>query len=484
MLTAYHLPAWAPAPNGLRAISLGGAPGPGGALEPALEVRCPDTDPVWIAGLAAGLRTRTAAPMDPLDRAARLGAVGRRFLDRSDPVRREALELLPTTSGLAPAMAEAVLDGMAADWTPERLSRLLREELGDPVPLGSLVDRGDRSVMAAGPRLCVQLVAGSVPGVGVTALLRSLLLGSPTLLKPGLGDVVLPVLFARALAELDPDLSELLAVVYWPGGDTAMEDAAIAKADAVVVYGSDATVASMRTRAPALARFVGYHHREGVGVVGAGVLGSDREAAPCARDVARAVAFFDQRGCVSPRVVYVEDVGTAVTPVAFAGLLADALEALEQTLPGGALERFERSGLHQLRGTAEMLSGGDGDRGAAAWVRHGGPAPWTVVFDPHGALESNCVGRAVIVRPFQTVGELADRLRPSGPHLQTVGVAGLGDRLKEVAESMGRLGASRVTSFAEVPFPRPWWHHDGRGPLADLVRWVELDRGGVEADGA
>jgi hypothetical protein len=410
VLNAYCLPPWAPEPAGLRAMSLGG--GWGGA--PGLEVRCPDTDPAWVAEVADGLRARTATAADPLERAARLGGAGRRFLDPADPLRREALELLPATSGLSAAMAEAVLDGMAADWTPERLARLLREELGDPVPLGSFVERGDRSVMAAGPRLCVQLVAGSVPGVGVTALLRSLLLGSPTLIKPGLGDVALPVLFARALAEVDPELSELLAVVYWPGGDAAMEDAALARADSVVVYGSDATVASMRTRAPATARFVGYHHREGLGVVGSGVLGSERRATRCAQEVARAVAFFDQRGCVSPRVVHVED-GAAVAPVAFAGLLADALEALEQTLPSGTLERFERSGLHQLRGTAEMLSGGGEGQGSAAWVRHGGPAPWTVVFDPHGALESHCVGRAVMVRPFQTVDELVGRLEPLGP---------------------------------------------------------------------
>ncbi len=80
-----------------------------------------------------------------------------------------------------------------------------------------------------------------------------------------------------------------------------------------------------------------------------------------------------------------------------------------------------------------------------------------------------------MVRPFRTLEELVQGLGPFAPHLQTVGVSGLGDRLLEVAEALGRLGVSRVAPFEAVPFPPPWWHHDGRGPLTDLVRWVDLE---------
>ena len=435
-----------------------------------------------LPGLDGGFDSNLPGDRDLVRRVRSLGAVGRRFLDHADELRHEALALLPATSGLSVPMAEAVLDGMAADWVPERLARLLTEELGDPPPLGLFVDRGERSVMAVAPRLCVQLVAGSVPGVGVGALLRSLLLGAPTLLKPGLGDVVLPVLFARALAEEDATLADRLAVVYWPGGESDMEDAALSAADVAVVYGSDQTVASVEARVGAGTRFVGYHHREGVGVVGAGVLGSEDSAARCAGEVARAAAFFDQRGCVSPRVVYVEDSPLATGPATFSRLLASALDRLEAALPSGDLDRTERSGVHQLRGTAEMLSAGLEGGPRDTWLAHGGAAPWTVVYDPDRALETSCVGRTIVVRPFRGLGDLIAMLEPIGRHLQTVGVAGLGNRLVEVAVSVGRIGASRVTSFAAVPFPSPWWHHDGRGPLTDLVRWTDLERSGEPDD--
>lgn len=381
-------------------------------------------------------------------------------------------------------MARAVLDGMARDWTTPRLARLLREELGGAECLDGFVRKGGRRSMAVAPRLSTQLVAGSVPGVGVTALARTLLLGSPTLLKPGLGDVVLPVLFARGLHEEAPELADALAVVYWPGGQEAVEDAALRQAEVVTVYGSDAVVSSVRRRVRATTRVLGYHHREGIGVVGREDLSGPDAAAALARRVARAAAFFDQRGCVSTRVLWVEDAGTPVPPSALADQLGDALSELEAELPSGELEPLERSALQQLRGTAEILaSGWDEDASDRPGLRHGGRASWTVVYDPYRAVDTSCVGRVLVVRPFRTLEELWERLRPVGPHLQTVGVSGLGDRLEEVARGLGRLGVSRVASFEAVPFPPPWWHHDGRGPLTDLVRWVDLEQSSQEIDG-
>jgi len=78
------------------------------------------------------------------------------------------------------------------------------------------------------------------------------------------------------------------------------------------------------------------------------------------------------------------------------------------------------------------------------------------------------------------VADLADAVAlvgSLGGHLQTVGLAGAEGRAEVLAEALGRLGVSRVAGFADVPFPPPWWHHDGRGGLAVLLRWVDLEVG-------
>jgi hypothetical protein len=444
-----------------------------------LALRMAVPGPAWLRGIAAGLRKRAeelrALPLQEVVET--LGTVGRRLLDPGDDLRAEALALLPPTSGLSPEMAEAVLDGMAADWTPERLRALAAAELPDPVALDRPVHVAPgRHVRALGPALAVQVVSGSVPGVGATALLRSLLVKGPTLVKPGRGDLILPLLAARAVAAAHPVLARSLAVVYWPRGREEAERAALSAADVVAAYGGDAAVARLRARSPATARFVGYHHRVGVGAVGRRALERGR-AAGAAREVARAAAFFDQRGCVSPQVVWVEE-GGAESPRSFARRVAEAFAELEDRLPGGRLDPEEASALHQLRGTEELRAAA----GAGVEVRHGGTATWTVVWDPDPSFAATCVGRVLRVKPLSDLMRLPELLEPVARHLQTVGLAGAGARRTEVAEAVARVGASRVTRFRDVPFPPPWWHHDGQGALAVLLRWADLED--VDGDSA
>ncbi len=436
-----------------------------------LNVRIVDAHPSWLRDLTGRLRAASDTLRDrPVAAIAEtLGRAGARFLDDHDPIRARALALLPAESGLSPAMASAVLDGMASDWTVERLVELLHADFRDPGALDRFVDCERGRVRATGAELCVQVVSGSVPGVGATALVRSLLVKAPTLIKPGRGDVVLPVLMARAIGEEDPGLAGAVGVVYWPGGRADLENVAVRAADVVAAYGSDAVVRDLRDRTPVTARFVAYHHRISVGVVGSDALGPV-SLHRTASEVAGAAAFFDQRGCVSPQVVYVEE-GGPVDPSAFARELATALGALEKLLPGGRLDGPEAAALHQVRGAAEMLAASD----AGVEVHHGGAASWTVVFDPTSAFSTGCVGRVVRIVPVPDVLSVARQLAPSGAHLQTVGVAGCAGRRADLAESLARVGASRVAPFAAVPFPPPWWHHDGRGPLEALVRWTDQE---------
>jgi hypothetical protein len=434
------------------------------------QVRYLDADPDWLARVLDALGDSRSRLVDRRagDLCVTLGAVGARLLDPGDTLRMKALEYLPADAGLSAEMATVVLDGMARDWAEDGLRELLDAEFTDVACLDGFVERQGRISMAMGPGLCFQVIAGSVPGVGVSALIRSLLVKSPTLLKPGRGDSVLPVLFASALHEADPELAAALAVVYWPGGSEALENVALLGADVVVAYGGDETVAALRGRTPVTTRFVAYHHRVSVAVVGVEALGRPHAEASAA-SLAKAVAIFDQRGCVSPRVVYVEEGGT-VSPRAFASLLAQSLAGLGRDLPSGALDRAEASALHQVRGTAELVAASE----SGVDIHHGGDAPWTVIFDRGPMDLAPSVGRTVQVVPLTDLEQLPDLLARMGTHLQTVGTAGLGDREQVLASRLGRAGVSRVVPFSEVPFPPPWWHHDGGNPLGDLVRWVDL----------
>lgn len=61
------------------------------------------------------------------------------------------------------------------------------------------------------------------------------------------------------------------------------------------------------------------------------------------------------------------------------------------------------------------------------------------------------------------------------PLLQSVGVAADPERGQRLADALGAGGASRVVPIGKMAWPPPEWHHDGRPPLADLVRWCDWE---------
>ncbi len=320
-----------------------------------------------------------------------------------------------------------------------------------------------------GPVLTFHVGAGTVPGVSVTSMIRALLVKSAVLVKPGLGDVVLPVLFAEALAEEAPALSDALAVTYWPGGSSPLEGLALERAEAVVAYGGNEAIGALRAGTPVTSRFVAYHHRLSIGLVGREALTAER-ASHVARMAARAVSMFDQRGCVSPHAIYVEE-GGALGPGEWADLLASAMAELEMRIPAGNLTASEASAVHQMRGSAELREASGSD----VRVLRADASFWTVILEEDVRFTPSCLNRVVTLVPIPDLSDVTGSLGEFGRHLQTVAIECSQDRMPMLAESLSRAGATRVTSFEEAPWPPPWWHHDGASVLAGLIRWIDLE---------
>ena len=91
---------------------------------------------------------------------------------------------------------------------------------------------------------------------------------------------------------------------------------------------------------------------------------------------ARAVSMFDQRGCVSPHAIYVEE-GGAVDPGEWAALLASAMADLAVEVPPGHLTASEASAAHQMRGSAEVREAS----GSGVRVFRGDESFWTVILE-------------------------------------------------------------------------------------------------------
>src|SRR5690606_34315602 len=125
------------------------------------------------------------------------------------------------------------------------------------------------------------------------------------------------------------------------------------EADCVVASGSDETIEALRRSVPSRTRFLGYGHRVSAAYIAREMLGPNEEQRVVEAAAADVVAW-DQLGCLSPHVIYVET-GGLQPPEGFAKPLAEELARVEKTLPRGRVDAetaaliFQRREAYQVR---------------------------------------------------------------------------------------------------------------------------------------
>jgi hypothetical protein len=449
-----------------------GAGTPARPIDAGSPLLHPQLDEAELHTIAAALRAAHARHLVGAatnDVVAIIDAAAARLADPGDPLRRVADELLPGVTGLSQAMVQHVLDRMIRDWRAPALHRLLDAELDGGRMLDGFVESDGRVLRASGPALITHVFAGNVPGVSVTSLVRALLVRSASLGKTAAREPLLAVLFARAVASIDAGVGACLAVTYWPGTEYSLLEASLRDADVAVVYGGADAVAAVRRAAPARARVVEHGPKLSLAVVTRDAL-PDRDAAHrIARDAALATATFDQHGCVSPHMIFVER-GGALAPRELARAIAEQLSALQPKLPRGPLDAAAAVRIHEARGRAEFRA----IAGADVEVFEAGDA--MVIYDGDAGFEPSCLDRTLYVLPVDDGLHAARAIAPFSDVLQSVALECADPRRSDIARALAGAGATRVTSLHALPWPPPEWLHDGRGPLRELVRITELER--------
>lgn len=418
-----------------------------------------------LAARRSGLAQRSVSSL-----LSSLGRTIQLWLDPSSNERREAEAKLPAETGLSPAMIHHTLPLVFQAYQAEYLENLLRDELGDPNALDAFIPSQGGFRRAYGPTLVTQVLAGNLPGAGLDGVIFALLLKSATLVKTSSSAPLLPTLFARSLARIDPDLGACLAVVHWPGGNTAVEEVAFRRAEVVLASGAEDSLTAIRTQVRG--KFIGYGHKVSFSVIGRDILTDARTAKELARRAAYDVVLFDQQGCLSPQVLYVEAGGT-VTPAEFAAFLAHALAQWHTVLPRGHIPPETRVAIRRARDEAEWraLAGKE-------VVLHTSAAgtDWSVIYDADPTFAPSVLHRTVHVKPLSALAQLDSLLAYWRPYLEAAGLAVGSARLLEAADVLGNAGVSRICPIGTLQTPPLGWRHGGRPRLADLVRWVDVER--------
>ncbi len=420
--------------------------------DPTNPPDAPDTDRIRAVAAEVG-RTAATLRASGRDHVARtLARAAALLADPETPLGADARRLLPSATGLSAPMVDWALRTSLEPVTFDALSTLAHR-----------LAPSDPRYVAAPPRLVAVVLSGNVFTASVRAVLVPLLLGAPLIAKASSREDLFPRLLARALEEADPGLARSFFVLTFPGGTVDLEDALFAQADVVSVYGHDATLAAVRGRLAGTTRFVPHGHGLGVVHVPAAALIDEDAARRVADAVALDVAAYDQRGCLSPHVVWVER-GARIDARAFAALLSrSAFATLARRLPRGPLPTAAGAAQLQWRGVAAArgeLFEGDG---------------WAVSFEGEGPLRLSPGYRNVSVLEHDGVDDLAQRLLPLGVHLKSVGVAGDAAARRALADALPPPLAPRVCAAGTMQTPPLDALADGDLPAAGLLRLIDLD---------
>jgi hypothetical protein len=406
--------------------------------------------------------------------------LGRAITRWSDPDyywRRQAEELLPVITGYAPEMVRRGLKDYLKTFRRDRLLRFLSQDFENPLVLdGFQPNRAGGRSRAYGPKLITQIFAGNIPGLPVWNLICGLLVKSATLGKSASGEPLFPVLFARSLAEEDPDLAACLAILHWPGGHEDIEQAAFTHSEAVTATGGRATIESVAGRLPPGMPFVPYGHKISFGVIGKEALALNRYT-DTAHRAAHDASQYDQQGCLSPHCLFIER-GGAVDPRTFAAALAAEMSRFERSKPRARLTLEESAVIERVRSSYEFRSYNDE---TIELFTSDTDTGWTVIYEENpDRFEPSPLNRLLRVHPVDGMADVERLAAPLRQYLQTAGVACSPDRLDDWSQALGRCGVDRICAIGQMPEPAAGWHHDGTGSLTALVRWVDIE-GAAEA---
>ena len=338
------------------------------------------------------------------------------------------------------------------------LLRLLRDQLGHVDALDRWIPRGRGQVRARAPRLIQHICAGNLAVSAITSIAHGLLLGAQNEVKlPG------------DTEDADTRREILDFVLRLPASlrkqvrcEIELDADVLRRADAVIAFGGDATMASIREQLRWDQKFIAHGHAVSLLWLDEPDQLSVRQARACAVDI----LTYDQLGCLSPQAVYVPP-GADLD--ALCRKLAFALEhqwKLQKIKPARTLAINAR--IAEARDVAFAL-------GHRVWLPPGRHLGWTVIHDPDSTFAASPLHGVIYMRKSAPAA-LPRHLHAVRGRISTVGfVVPAGKSSSRWREAFLSLGVSRFCPAGRMQFPPLTWHHDGRGTLVDLVTWIDLE---------
>ncbi len=359
-----------------------------------------------------------------------------------------------TTREIANQLAAAVrLFPFLGEMNEESLCEVVRWELGHEEILDGFQKYAGHLAMAVGPKIILHVMSGNTPHAALQSLIRGLLLKSHNLCK-------IPSAGLPEVGQFKKALPECLASRIEMASELPQEW--MKRADALIVFGNDQTIRHFVHAVRDSQLLVTHGHKVSVGII------FDDPNFQSIAGAARDASLFDQQGCLSPHVLYVEP----SLARDYAKKLATEMESFNTRTPRGAISHMEAIAIDDLRRSFQFRAANDST--GMIWTSRDS-TDWTVIFDENPRFASSCLNRVIYVKPLPS--DIGAALADARPHLSTIAIH---PATLENAQLMSGLGATRICPVGEMQSPPFTWHQDGGQSLAPLVRWIDFESGNQE----
>lgn len=328
-----------------------------------------------------------------------LTQVAQRWLNREDILRREAVAAAQEFC-LSTASFHWALDSIFSQWTVARISEMVKQN-----PFKTV-------------QFAAQILAGNTPAIIAQGFLQAAILHVPQVIKVPRAQPTFARLLQQSLVENNYYAAKLFTVDTWQDRLPQFYTQ-LAEAELVLAYGADETITMLKQYLAPTAIYCGHGHAES-----AAIIFKEATESGTLEQLAYDMLSYDQRGCLSPRVVFIEH-GGMLSPAECARILAeDILPLVARQLPRGGLFPGEAAEiLHQriaCRFRGPVYCGED----------------WTVSYADNHTWSSVTLPRFMFIKSFSTSQVLVDTLIPIKNNLMSLGIAGPSEKIAAFSQAL------------------------------------------------
>jgi hypothetical protein len=384
-----------------------------------------------------------------------------RWQDADFPARVRATRAVMQRLSYTEPVVEYALDHLFGAITHAAVEAAIVSELGSLEALDGFVARPGRpAAFARGVARVAVISSDTTIGVALAPAIFALCAKADVTVKDR-SDQLLGA-FAQTLAEEEPAFASALRTRVLTAPDDVLAD--VAEADAVVAFGNDPALLTIRAACKAGARFIPFGHRTSAAYVPRNALAGERAALEHARAAARDMLLYDGEGCLSLHALFVED-GAAIEPAAFAQLLARACNEVAVEFPPASATLSAAGAVYRESARFRAALG-------AGAVYEGQPWPHLVVYHPPRDEPPPLHARTIGVYPVHEPQEMLAYVRGQGLPLEAIALptselGALAATFAGAATRIGRLGSLQEPALAG--------NHGGQECILPFISFVYRD---------